>query len=194
MDARYSQAGSIYLSVTTWNNRDSLSSHDSPIILIMMMMNSEECLSNHFYTIIISHISFLLVQPRLVLVWSNNCKKIELLHNLFYILMTQHVQLNRLMSDLLAGFAIRVAMPLLIDCRCKRPAVSSSLLPFSFFFGFPRETAGCTWLPLVHKCGKNIELATQEAPRRSLLKGRNGVEDTGMEIVSGRGGGAIVWR
>lgn len=97
------------------------------------------------------------------------------------------------MSNLLAGFVIRVAMPLLIDCRCERPAVSFSLLPFSFFFGFPRETGGCTRLPLVHKCGKNIELATQEAPRRSLLKGRNGVEDTGMEIVSG-GGGAIVWR
>lgn len=40
-------------------------------------------------------------------------------------------------------------------------------------------------MPLVHKCGKNIELATQEAPRELPPKGRSGVRDTGMKIVSG---------
>lgn len=58
-------------------------------------------------------------------------------------------------------------------------------LAFSLYFGLTRETGGRTWLPLVHKCGKNIELATQEAPRGSPLKGRSGVRDAGMEIVSG---------
>ena len=43
----------------------------------------------------------------------------------------------------------------------------------------------------MHKCGKNIELTTQEAPCESPLKGRNGVRDTGMEIVSGEGGDCV---
>ena len=49
----------------------------------------------------------------------------------------QHVKLNRLMNDLLADLlAIRVAMPLPIDRRWKRPAISSFALAFFPFLWF----------------------------------------------------------
>lgn len=84
------------------------------------------------------------------------------------------------MSNLLADL---LAIPFLIDRRCTSCYLAFALVPFPFLWF--NAANWWTWLPLVHKCGKNIELATQETPRESPPKGRSGVRDTGMKIVSG---------